>query len=67
MKVVAQQRETIEMICYRYYGKTAGVTEAVMDANPGIADFGVFLPYGYAVEMPDQVVAPANDTVQLWD
>ncbi|WP_164095149.1 tail protein X [Serratia marcescens] len=67
MQVMAQQRETIEMLCYRYYGKTAGVTEAVMDANPGIADVGVFLPYGYLVEMPDQVIAPTQDTVQLWD
>ncbi|WP_337049259.1 tail protein X [Serratia fonticola] len=67
MQVMAQQRETLEMICYRHYGKTAGVTEAVMDANPGIADVGVFLPYGYAVEMPDQVAAPTADTVKLWD
>ncbi|MGO3396944.1 MAG: tail protein X [Serratia proteamaculans] len=67
MKITAQQHETIEMICYRHYGKTGGVTEAVMDANPGIADYGVFLPHGYTVEMPDQVVAPAVDTIQLWD
>lgn len=67
MQVMAQQRETLEMLCYRYYGKTAGVTEAVMDANPGIADVGVYLPYGYLVEMPDQVIPPAQDTVQLWD
>lgn len=67
MKVMAQQHETVEMICYRYYGKTAGVTEAVMNANPGIADVGVFLPYGYPLEMPDTVAPVAQDTVQLWD
>lgn len=67
MKIAAQQHETVEMLCYRYYGKTAGVTEAVLNANPGLADVGVFLPYGYAVEMPDRVPAPATDTLQLWD
>ncbi|TXE33245.1 phage tail protein [Serratia marcescens] len=67
MKVTARQRETVDMICHRHYGKTAGVTEAVMNANPGIADMGVFLPHGIAIEMPDQVTAPAADTVQLWD
>ncbi|MEH4266383.1 tail protein X [Klebsiella aerogenes] len=67
MKIVTQQRETVDMLCYRHYGKTAGVTEAVMDANPGIADCGVFLPYGCVIEMPDQVPAQAADTLQLWD
>ncbi len=67
MKLVAQQRETVEMMCLRYYGKTAGVTESVLEANPGLANLGIFLPYGHQVEMPDQVPPSASDTVQLWD
>lgn len=67
MKAIARQHETVEMVCYRHYGKTAGVTEAVFAANPGLADAGVFLPYGYALEMPDRVTPPAADVVQLWD
>lgn len=67
MKLVAQQRETVEMMCLRYYGKTADVTESVLDANPGLADLGAFIPYGYQVEMPDQVPPSTSDTVQLWD
>ena len=67
MKIIAQQQETLDMICQRYYGRTADVTESTLNANPGLADQGVFVPYGYAVEMPDQVATSTSDTVQLWD
>ena len=37
MNVQAQQNDTIDLLCWRYYGRTAGVTEAVIDANKGIS------------------------------
>ncbi len=36
--VIANQSDTVEAICWRYYGRTAGVTEAVLEANRGLAD-----------------------------
>lgn len=46
MRVRATQGDTIDAICQRVYGRTAGVTEAVLAANPGIADLGPILPHG---------------------
>ena len=35
MKVRALQNDTVDQLCWRHYGKTAGVTEKVLEANPG--------------------------------
>lgn len=66
--VYAQQGDTVEAICWRAYGRTASVTEAVLDANPGLADLGTVLPHGTQVLLPD--VAPQaqeQQMVSLWD
>ncbi|KAF1072707.1 MAG: hypothetical protein GAK45_00142 [Pseudomonas citronellolis] len=63
-----EQRDTVEALCWRYYGRTVGVTEAVLDANPGLADYGPILPQGLEVTMPDaQNTAPTQQVVNLWE
>lgn len=34
MKVKALEGDTVDSLCFRYYGTTQGVTEKVLDANP---------------------------------
>lgn len=66
--VRAQQNDTVDALCWRHYGRTAGVTEAVLEANPGLADHGPFLPHGTLVSLPDaQPAAPQRQVVNLWD
>ncbi len=67
MQAIARQGETLDAIAWRHYGRTAGVVEAVLEANPGLAALGPQLPLGTAVELPD--IAPATEValVQLWD
>ncbi|QND84650.1 Phage tail protein [Chromobacterium vaccinii] len=70
MRVAAQQGDTVDLICHRHYGHTAGVTEAVYAANPGLADIGATLPIGTPVILPDLTTQPAETTqqlVNLWD
>jgi phage tail protein X len=63
-----QQNETVDGLCWRHYGRTAGVTEAVLDANPGLADHGPILPQGIVVTLPEaQPAAPQRQMVNLWD
>ena len=67
-QVRSVQGDTVDLICWRTYGRTAGITEQVLDANPGIADLGAVLPVGTLVEIPDQPATPvANNRVKLWD
>ncbi|ANR79969.1 phage tail protein [Kosakonia sacchari] len=67
MKVIAHQGDTLDVVCARHYGRTEGVFEAVLAANPGLAELGAVLPYGTAIELPDIQTAPVQETVNLWD
>lgn len=66
MKVQAQQGDTVDLLCYRYYRRTQGVVTQVLDANPGLCLTTVLRP-GQWVEMPDITEPKQKDTVQLWD
>ena len=66
--VRANQSDTVDALCWRFYGRTAGVTEAVLEANPGLADHGPILPQGLVVNMPEaKASAPQRQMVNLWD
>jgi len=63
-----QQNDTVDALCWRHYGRTAGLVEAVLDANPGLADKGPVLPSGLLVTLPElQAAAPERQMVNLWD
>lgn len=67
MKIYAQQGDTIDAICWRYYGSTQRQVEQVYLANRGLADLGPLLPHGQPVELPDLPAAAQRETVKLWD
>ena len=56
--VRARQGDTVDLICWRTYGRTAGITEQVLEANPGLADLGPELPIGTLVTLPAQPATP---------
>lgn len=47
MKIRTLQGDTVDAICWRFYGRTTGMTEAVLLANPNLAERGAVLPAGY--------------------
>lgn len=62
-----QQNDTVDALCWRHYGRTAGVCEAVLAANPGLADHGPVLPAGLLITLPDlEATAPQRQMVSLW-
>ncbi|MCO5153396.1 MULTISPECIES: tail protein X [unclassified Shinella] len=65
---VTKQGETVDLACLAHYGRTAEVTEAVLDANPGLAGLGPILPMGTRITMPDiSRRATARPLVSLWN
>ncbi|WP_370555561.1 tail protein X [Edwardsiella tarda] len=66
MKVKALQGDTVDLLCFRHYGCTQGVTEQVLAANPGL-NRTPFLAAGQEVEMPDQLPVTTREMIQLWD
>lgn len=67
MRVRTVQGDTVDSVCQRIYGRTAGVTEAVFEANSGLADLGPVLPHGTVIDLPDTPPQPAVQRLQLWD
>lgn len=67
--VQSRQGDTVDLICWRNYDRTAGTVETVLAANPGIADLGAVLPFGTSVTLPDLDLPAGNQTatVSLWD
>lgn len=67
MRIIANEGDTVDAICWRAYGRTRGMVERVLDANPGLADLGPLLPMGTPVELPDESPAPEKTLINLWD
>lgn len=65
-QIRAVQGETIDAMCWRHYGRTAGVTEAVLVANPGLARLGPILPHGQLINLPELAPQPQRQQVNLW-
>ena len=66
MRVIAQQNDTIDKICHRVFGSTAGITEQVLKLNPHITSTSPILALGTKIELPDNF-SPSQTTVNLWD
>lgn len=66
LKVMAGDGDTVDLLCWRHLGRTAGVTEATLAANPGLAALGPCLPAGAVVELVI-VDATSQESVSLWD
>lgn len=59
--------DMVDAICHRHYGRTAGVVEAVLEANHGLADEGPVLSAGVAILLPDLPDPEPDEGVSLWD
>lgn len=63
----AQQGDTLDYICWKFYGQQSGAVELVLEANPGLADAGAIIPLGTVIVLPE-IQKPATDTqpIRLW-
>lgn len=43
------------------------MTEAVLLANPNLAEQGAIMPAGIVIELPEVTEEPAQPLIQLWD
>lgn len=69
MKTVKSiQNDTIDSICWRYYGRSSGVVEMVLQANPQLAELDPILPIATDVVLPDiSTPQKIETTINLWD
>ncbi|RPE74618.1 tail protein X [Vulcaniibacterium tengchongense] len=70
MRVYARQGDTLDLLCWRHLGHTAGVVEQALEMNPGLCEHGPVLPHGTPVDLPEITATASAVTrplVQLWD
>lgn len=71
MEYITRQNDLLDDVVYRYYGDTERrIVEAVLEANRGggLADYGVQLPEGLTITLPDRSNEPTGETLtRLWD
>lgn len=68
--VKAQQGDTLDLVCWRELGTTAGGTvENALTLNPNLNSLSELLPEGIEILLPDPPAAAVADlaTVNLWD
>jgi len=66
--ITAIQYDTVDAICWREYGRSSGVVEMILAANPKLAELGAFIPMGTQVILPDiETPQQTKQTIQLWD
>ena len=59
--------DVVDAIAWRHYGRQdQGVVEAVLNANPGIADAGPVLPAGLRIRLPVLPDPDPREGVRLW-
>ncbi|MCP8463097.1 tail protein X [Pseudomonas sp. ZM23] len=58
--------DLLDRLCYQRYGHLNGCVEAVLDANPGLADEPQPLRGGLVILLPE-LAAQADPQVRLWD
>lgn len=64
---VTQQFDELDAICWRYYGRTQQTVEAVLLANPDLAEMLPILPEGVTISLPDLPEPSTSETVRIWD
>jgi phage tail protein X len=58
--------DTVDLICWHIYGRTSGIVEQVLNANPSLASLGPLLPAGTLVALPTIEEPTQTDQVTLW-
>ncbi|MEO0682862.1 MAG: tail protein X [Pseudomonadota bacterium] len=64
---VTSALDTADLICWRVFGQTGALTEALLELNPGLAAQGPQLPAGLTLELPDAPEDQARAPLRLWD
>ena len=61
------QGDTLDFVCWKFYRQQSGAVEAVLLANPGLADLGPVLPSNTLITLPD-LPKPASEVqpIRLW-
>lgn len=63
---ITKDGDTLDAICWQYYGRTAGVTEKVLTVNRHLESHDAFLSAGVRINLPMIEEPKNNKKIKLW-
>lgn len=62
-----KDKEMLDYICWKHYGYSSGAVEVVLEKNPGLAEYGSFLPAGLKIKLPEIQKISQKSVVKILD
>lgn len=62
-----KEKDMLDYICWQHYGFTSGAVEVVLEKNPGLAEYGSFLPAGLKITLPVIENPLQKSTLKVWE
>ncbi len=63
---ITKDGDVLDAICWKYYNKTSGVLEKVLEANRHLAELGAIFSAGVKIILPDLTQEEETESVKLW-
>lgn len=57
----------LDYICWKHYGYSSGTVEVVLENNPGLGEYGSFLPAGLRIKLPEIQKISQKSVVKILD
>jgi phage tail protein X len=67
VKYRTREGDMLDHIAWKHYKKQSGAVEEILEANPGLAEYGEQLPAGLVITLPDIVLPESKEIIRLWD
>ena len=65
---ITREGDVVDWVVWNYYGSQSDrLVERVLEANPGLADYGAVMPGGVKITLPDFPNPKTSTGVRLWD
>ncbi|WP_264687463.1 tail protein X [Wolbachia endosymbiont (group B) of Erynnis tages] len=64
---ITRENEMLDYICFKRYGYSSGAVEIVLEANPGLAEYGSFLPTGLKIRLPRIQEQLKKSKLKVWE
>ncbi|MCJ7454978.1 MAG: tail protein X [Wolbachia endosymbiont of Homalodisca vitripennis] len=61
-----KEKDMLDYICWQHYGFTSGAVEVVLEKNPGLAEYGSFLPAGLKIKLPIIEKPLQKSVLKIW-
>lgn len=62
-----KEKDMLDYICWQHYEFTSGAVEVVLEKNPGLAEYGSFLPAGLKITLPVIEKPLQKSTLKVWE